>query len=83
MVIKTKYFHASVKQRRWTNQITEICDGEGVVCSTPDTVEKAFISYFQTLFTFDSPMGMDEGLHGMPCTIAREMNIQLMQPLSA
>jgi hypothetical protein len=51
---------------------------EGVVCSSSDAVEKAFISYFQTLFTTESPTGMDECLYNMPHTITREMNIQLI-----
>lgn len=75
----SKYFHACVKQRRTTNQITEVRDTEGIVCSTSKAVEKAFPSYFQNLFTSDSPRGIFDCLHGLPSNVTREMNNQLVQ----
>jgi len=72
----SKHFHACVKQRRRTNQITEVRDVEGIVCSTPKAVEKAFLSYFQTLFTSDSLRGISDCLHGLPSDVTREINNQ-------
>jgi hypothetical protein len=54
----TKYFHACVKQRRQVNKIYGISDEGEVFCSHPAEVEKAFLVYFQCIFSTSNLVGM-------------------------
>lgn len=75
----SKYFHASVKQRRRRNQILEIEDVEGNKYTTQETVEQAFVEYFQDLFSTSSPASIDEATRAVKRSIIADMNAQLLE----
>jgi hypothetical protein len=75
----SKFFHACVKQHRRHNQIEEILDEGGVMCSTEDEVEKAFTSHFQHLFTTSNPICIERCLEGLFPKVTQSMNEQLLQ----
>jgi hypothetical protein len=75
----TSYFHACVKQRRRANQISTIIDEGGTVCSTPDSVEEAFLNYFRNIFSTSTPSGLEYCLEGFPRQVTDLMNEQLLK----
>jgi hypothetical protein len=79
-VIKTKYFHACVNQRRKNNQIKQIQNRLGVECREHETIEEAFVDYFKTLFQASRLENVERCLVGMESRITAEMNEHLLQP---
>lgn len=64
------------------NQIDEIIDADGGLCTSQEEIEGAFINFYQKLFTSESPTGVEECLYDKPRKVTREMNSQLLQPFS-
>ncbi|XP_074297209.1 uncharacterized protein LOC141627911 [Silene latifolia] len=47
--LNTTYFHHIIKKRVMLNKILEIEDKEGVLCSEGETIQNAFLTYYQEL----------------------------------
>ncbi|XP_062113962.1 uncharacterized protein LOC133824968 [Humulus lupulus] len=45
----TAIFHASLRARRIHNRVSSIEDAQGIWCDTPDSVQHAFLHFFQQL----------------------------------
>lgn len=71
----SKYFHACVNQRQSKNRISHIFNAEGIACTTPHAIEESFTKYFQQLFTFENPPGIEECLSATPRRVTRKMNM--------
>ncbi|XP_059436330.1 uncharacterized protein LOC132169290 [Corylus avellana] len=76
----TKYFHACASQRKRRNQIEQIHDSNGRLCTQAMEIEGAFVNYFQTILTSSNPTGIEECTAGMGSKVTREMNSQLLAP---
>jgi hypothetical protein len=76
----SKFFHASVNQRKNKNVINSISNSGGVNVSDPVEVEGAFLHHFRTLFKAMPTEGMEGCLSGIERKITLEMNASLLQP---
>jgi hypothetical protein len=56
----SKFFHASVNQRRKCNFIHQISDLDGVVFSDSVGIEQAFLKYYKNIFQAFNPEGVDD-----------------------
>ncbi|XP_074267060.1 uncharacterized protein LOC141590362 [Silene latifolia] len=45
----TAFFHASIKHRRAKNRVYQVKDVNNHLCSTPETIQKAFEEYYETM----------------------------------
>ncbi|XP_074265182.1 uncharacterized protein LOC141587606 [Silene latifolia] len=45
----TAYFHASIKNRRANNRVYQVKDINNQLCSTPETIQKAFEDYYKIM----------------------------------
>ncbi|GLT53570.1 hypothetical protein SLA2020_268330 [Shorea laevis] len=54
----TRYFHAWANHRRKVNQIGQIRDDQGAEWVQPEEISRAFLDYFQQLFSTSSPGGL-------------------------
>ncbi|XP_059436284.1 uncharacterized protein LOC132169234 [Corylus avellana] len=75
----SKFFHASVKQRRRTNKISSILDERGQLHNNPDAVEGAFIQYYTSLFTSTMSEGTQACLEPLPRSVSEGMNENLLR----
>jgi ribonuclease HI len=55
----TKYFHACATQKKRRNTVEQIKNEEGILCSTPEAIEGAFVNYYSKLFTSASPRNVE------------------------
>jgi hypothetical protein len=55
----TKFFHACATQRRQRNSIEHIVDRLGRHCENQNSVEQAFVDYFNDIFTSSMPYDVD------------------------
>jgi hypothetical protein len=46
----TKFFRACASQRSRSNKISKIEDKDGILCTTQEAIEEAFVNYFQEIF---------------------------------
>jgi hypothetical protein len=76
----SKFFHASVNQRKNKNVINSISNSGGVNVSDPVEVEGALLHHFRTLFVAMPTEGMEGCLSGIERKITLEMNASLLQP---
>jgi hypothetical protein len=74
----TKFFHVCANQCMRRNSIGNILDANGTSCTQPEDVERAFVGYFQTLFTSYNPTAIEECTMGIERKISREMNEKLL-----
>lgn len=79
----TKYFHACAKQRQEGNQIVQVLDEAGQVCNTQETIEQAFIDYYQNLFKSEMPQYIAECNAAIKGKVSTAMNNQLMAEFTA
>lgn len=73
----SKFFHTCINQHWRANEIHFILDEEGSLHSSPEEVEKAFILYFQRIFSTSSSSGIEACLATLPRRVTPEMNEQL------
>ncbi|XP_042965938.1 uncharacterized protein LOC122299618 [Carya illinoinensis] len=75
----TQFFHSCANQRRKTNSIKYIFDGQNVRHTNHTQIELIFNSYFQDLFTSSRPSSEDieECLKGVETYVTAEMNSYL------
>jgi len=70
----SKFFHASVNQRKNKNVINSISNSGGVNVSDPVEVEGAFLHHFWTLFMAMPTEGMEGCLSGIERKITPKRN---------
>jgi hypothetical protein len=78
----TKYFHSWAKQRKTVNSISSIMDRDGRIWKKKCEISKAFLSYYEDLFTTQRPVGMEHCLLIVNNYVMDEMNGTLLQPFS-
>ena len=61
----TKFFHACASQRNKRNNIKSIMDINGISYTQPGDVERAFVTYFQTILTTSNPSYVEECISGI------------------
>ncbi|XP_074289109.1 uncharacterized protein LOC141614248 [Silene latifolia] len=61
----THYFHSSIRARRARNKVLSILDMNGHQCSDNDTIEMAFLDYYQKL------LGSSERVTRVNCGVVR------------
>jgi hypothetical protein len=76
----TKFYHACVNQRRKANQIEQIVDASGRLCSSDCEIKEAFNEYFVKLFSLSEPTCMELCLEGVPLKVTAAMNESLLKP---
>jgi hypothetical protein len=64
----TKYFHACATQKRRRNTV------EGRLCSTPESIEGAFVNYYSKLFTSAKPRNVEACTSAIVGKVTTEMN---------
>jgi hypothetical protein len=74
----TKYFHACATQRQRRNAIEQVMDGRGNMCTTAETIEKAFVSFYDNLFTSARPNNMENCTDAIRSKVSDVMNCNLM-----
>lgn len=75
----SKFFHASVTQRRRANKISCIEDEAGASCSTSKEIARAFTRYFQNLFNTSQPSGVQDYVADLQHRVTPSMNDQLVR----
>jgi len=78
----TKYFHSWAKQRKKVNSISSIMDRDGRIWKKKCEISKAFLSYYEDLFTTQRPAGVEHCLLTVNNCVTDEMNGTLLQPFS-
>ena len=73
----SKFFHASVNQKRRGNKISSIINERGITCATLESVEEAFVSYFCGILATSYPIGVNELLAVLSRRITMDMNNDL------
>jgi hypothetical protein len=56
----TKFYYACVNQRRHKNNIENILDGRGRLCTTQQSIGNAFTEFYLELFKSDSPHNVEQ-----------------------
>ncbi|XP_059428542.1 uncharacterized protein LOC132162311 [Corylus avellana] len=72
-----KYFHACANQRRRRNQIEQVDNSRGQPCTSQDSVEQAFIEFYQDLFTSAGPHSIDDCIAPIEGRLSNDMKISL------
>ncbi|XP_074265580.1 uncharacterized protein LOC141588019 [Silene latifolia] len=54
----TAYFHGAIKKRCFVNKVTQIEDHNGHMCSTSQSIQDAFLTYYQKLLGTSKPTEM-------------------------
>ncbi|XP_057779620.1 uncharacterized protein LOC130998207 [Salvia miltiorrhiza] len=73
----TSYFHKVAEGRRSRNHIREIKMVDGRVTRKNEEMDEVFRSYFQELFTLESPHNPDVVLQSIEPVVTEEMNREL------
>jgi hypothetical protein len=74
----SKYFHACASQKNRIKYIEKIKDVGGRLCQSKEDIEKAFIQYYDDLFTAGNEIDLEPCLNAMDCKVSPEMNSKLM-----
>ncbi|XP_040994390.1 uncharacterized protein LOC121240940 [Juglans microcarpa x Juglans regia] len=75
----TSYFHKCASQRRKTNTINNIYDGEGHLQNSAQVINQIFQDFFKDLFSTSNPVGQQQFVETMPRVITDEMNHMLQK----
>lgn len=73
----TKFFHNRASHRYRRNQIEELKNDAGVVCSHEEEISNILITYYQNLFNSASLSNLDEVLVTVPTVIIDDQNALL------
>jgi hypothetical protein len=76
----TPFFHAWADHRRRVNQIRKINDESGRELKHIKEISKAFVGFYQRLFTSETSIGMDLCLADMRKYVTETMNDDLLKP---
>lgn len=77
----TKFFHASVIQRRKHNRIDQLERETRGACTTEDEMVEEMLAFYSDLFTSQDAIGWEDKLRGISSTITDTMNSRLIRPL--
>ena len=75
----SKYFHSRATQRHCRNRITGINNSLGKWVHHSEEIAKAFIEYYQNLFTSSNRILGDNDMNSIPTLVTAKMNSQLSQ----
>lgn len=78
----TRFFHASVMQRRSTNRISGIEKSDGTWVSDPNEVQSEFKQFFSNLFTSNPILNVQDTVQIIPHKITGDMNRSLTGPVT-
>ncbi|CAA0841468.1 Unknown protein, partial [Striga hermonthica] len=78
----SKYFPASVMQRRQGNAITRLLDERGETCESDEKIEQCVSNFYENLFTSEGSSGADEVLQVIPKSISDDTNADLTSPVT-
>lgn len=74
----TKFFHASVIQRRRRNRIYRIQNNRGEWVEGKEETFAAILEHYEQVYKFDRPMGIDGFFENIPSLVTPDMNDKLM-----
>ena len=74
----TKYFHACATQRKMRNLIKQIVDEGGAHCNTAETIEGAFVRFYEDLFTTASTENVEICTAAIDSKVTTLMNNNLL-----
>ncbi|KAH7843145.1 hypothetical protein Vadar_013178 [Vaccinium darrowii] len=75
----TKFFHASVMQRRARNRISGVENMSGEWVRKQDEVRYEFQNYFQSIFTAAPDLDFEDTINGIPHKVSPSMNHSLIR----
>lgn len=78
----TKFFHAFANQRKRNNEITMLCDNQGVVITGDAGLEQVSTEYFQNIFSSSNPNRIDTVVESIEQVVSPDMNDILLSPYS-
>lgn len=78
----TKFFHVCANQRRKTNLIKSIYNGEGNNANTPEEINDMFQNFFKDLFSTSQPTEIEACLQSFEAFVIADMNLRLLQDIS-
>ncbi|KAH7844186.1 hypothetical protein Vadar_025275 [Vaccinium darrowii] len=78
----TRFFHASVKQRRSINRISGIKNSNGVWTSEPQEIQTEFRQYFSSIFCANPSLQVHETVEAIPHKVSDAMNRGLTRPVT-
>ena len=81
----TKFFHAYCNQRRQTNLIKGLRDGNGVWHTNKSKMIAIVVDYFQSIFTSSNPgeASINSSLEGLETIVTEEMNNLLLEDFTS
>ena len=74
----TRYFHSRASHQFRRNQIDNLEDANGELCSDEEGISSILVDYYQQLFTSSNPSMVEEVVTHIPCTITNELNAELL-----
>jgi hypothetical protein len=75
----TPFFHAWANHRRRVNRITKIIDEDGREWKKQHDIGKAFVNFFQQLYSSGEVVGVEDCLYGLEKRVSDDMNTTLMR----
>ncbi|KAH7841280.1 hypothetical protein Vadar_027865 [Vaccinium darrowii] len=75
----TKFFHASVLQRRARNRISGVENLSGEWVTDQEDVRYEFQNYFQSIFSATSDLDCEDTINGIPHKVSPSMNHSLVR----
>lgn len=75
----TKYFHMCANQRKNSNAISKVSNGEGFCASNQEDISNLFQLFYQYLFTTSQPKGITESLSHLGNSVTDDMNLLLLK----
>jgi ribonuclease HI len=78
----SKYFHAAATQKNRRSKISEIQDFSGQRCTTTETIEEAFVSYFRDLFKGEPQLEVDQCIQALDKKVTDAMNVNLVADIT-
>ena len=79
----TKFFHATVSQRRRRNKIIGIQGANGAWQENQEDIESTILGYFETIFEIDHPSQFDASLGAIDQRVTQDMNENLVADFKA
>ena len=79
----TKFFHATVSQRRRRNKIVGIQGADGIWQENQEDIGSTILEYFETIFKIDHPSQFGVSLGAIDQRVTRDMNESLVADFKA
>ena len=73
-----RYFHSRASHRFRRNQIDNLEDTNGDLCSDEEGISNILFDYYQQLFTSSNPSMIEEVVAHIPCFVTDELNAELL-----